>query len=136
MAEEAIKGLHCKSKLSNIYFSDENIQRIQKKIKKKIFELSKGKFRLDVDQDEKSIYIVMRAIYIENARHLQGQEIRQCKRLNDLVVDQIAPSMITEIKQYYGYLREINKPLTMMPRAINVNNAGRKLLPSVTTVWT
>ena len=43
--------------------------------------------------------------------------------------------MITEIKQFYGYLKEINEPLKPIDRPINVNNAGRKTLPSLTSVW-
>jgi len=135
MANDALKGIHCKSKLSNLFFSDKNIQRIQKMIKKKVFEDTKGKFRLDVDQEYKDVYIVMRAIFLEHARNLPSQEIRQCKRLNEKVINEIVPPMLTEIKQYYGYMREINKPLTPIPREINVNNAGRKTLPSISTLW-
>ena len=43
--------------------------------------------------------------------------------------------MITEIKQTYGYIKEINEPIKPIPRPMNVNNAGRKTLPSITTTY-
>lgn len=135
MAEDALKGIQCDSELSKIFFSDENFRRIQKKIKREIYLRTGGQFKLDVDQEPRDVYIVMRSVYLEYARFLPGEIVRQVKRLNLKVIDEVVPGMITELKQYYGYLKEINKPLTPIPRPMNVNNAGRRTLPSVTTVW-
>lgn len=135
IAKEAIKGVHCDSEISKLFFSGSNIKRLQKQIKKEVFKRTKGQFRLDIDQDEKDLIINMRGIYLQNARFLPGQTVRQVKRLNEKVVSEVVPPMITEIKQYYGYLREINKPLTPIPRPINVSSAGRRTLPSVTSIW-
>ena len=59
--------------------------------------------------------------------------VRQVKKLNKLVVNETVPSIITNIKSYYGYLDDINKPRELIRRPINVNNKGSKVLPSVTT---
>ncbi len=133
-APVALKGIQSESELSKMFFSDVNIKRVQKKIRKAIFQRTNGEFRLDVDQDAKKIFIVMRAVYLEHARFLPTEIVRQVKRLNQKVVDEIIPGMITEIRQEYGYLKEINKPLDPIMRPMNVNNAGRRTLPSVTTV--
>lgn len=135
VAAEALKGIQCSSKLSKLFFSSSNIKRIQKQIKKTIFEKTNGQFKLDVDQDERDVILSMRAVYLENARFLPGQVVRQVKRLNEKVISEITPGIITEIKQYYGYLKEINKPITPIPRPINVSGAGRKTLPSITSIW-
>ena len=73
----------------------------------------------------------MRAVFIEHSRFLPNKIIRQIKELNRLTVEYIVPDMITEIKQTYGYIKEINEPLKPLPRPMNVNNAGRKTLPSL-----
>lgn len=135
MAPYALKGIQTKSPLSRIYFSDRNIRRLQRLIRREVYIRTKGVYKLDVDQDISKLFIVMRAIYLEYARNLPGQTVRQVKRLNRKVVDEVLPGIITEIKQYYGYLKEINKPLTPIPRPMNVNNAGRRTLPSITTTW-
>lgn len=135
MSDNALKNVSTNSKLSQTYFSEKNIRHIQRLIKREIFKRTKGEFRLDVDQDLKDLFIAMRANYIENARFLPYGLQEQIDRLNKRLVDEITPGIITEIRQYYGYLKEINKPLTPIVRPVNVNNKGRKSLPSITTTW-
>jgi hypothetical protein len=133
MMSTALKGIQTNSELSKLFFSDKNFKRLQDKIKKEVFKRTHGQFRLDADQEQRDLFIVMRAVYFEHARFLPGQIVRQVKRLNMKVVDEVLPGMITELRQYYGYLKDINKPLTPIPRPLNVNNAGRRTLPSITT---
>lgn len=118
-----------------LFFSDENIARIQKKIKQQVYNDSKGQYKLDVDQNERDLFIVMRSIYLDNAKNLNKAIVRQVKMLNEIVVRTVMPDIMTNIKQYYGYLKDINTPLKPLMRPMNVNNAGRRTLPSMTTVW-
>jgi len=129
----ALKGIQSESELSKLFFSDVNIKRLQKLIRKEVYIRTNKQFRLDVDQEVRDLFIVMRAVYIEHGRFLPGQIVRQVKRLNKKTVDELFPGMITEIRQYYGYLKEINKPLDPIPLPVNVNNAGRRTLPSITS---
>lgn len=135
MADTALKGIQTQSELSKLFFSDENIRRIQKMIKMTVYNKSKGQFRLDADQDMQAVMIVMRAVYMEYGRFLPNHYVRQIKQLNQKVIDEIIPGILTEIRQEYGYLKEINKPISPIPRPINVNNAGRRALPSIATVF-
>ena len=134
-ARQATQGLFEKNEITKIFFSDENMKRIQKKIKEEVYKRTGGQYRLDEDQDDSDLMIVMRALYLDKCKNLPDQPIRQVKILNQYTVDYIVPDMITNIKQYFGYVNDINKPLTPMMRPMNVNNAGRKLLPSITTLW-
>lgn len=135
MATTALKGIQCDSELSKIFFSDVNTKRVQKKIRQEIVSRTSGQFKLDVDQEARDLYIVMRAVYLEHARFLPGEIVRQVKRLNDKVIDEVIPGIITNIRQYHGYLKDINGPIKPIPLPQNVNNAGRRTLPSVTTTW-
>ena len=135
MAPTALKGIQSDSELSKLFFSDENMKRVQRMIKDEVFRRTKGEFRLDIDQDQTDLFISMRAVYMEHARFLPGQIVRQVKRLNEKVVTESVPGIISSIKQDYGYLKEINKPLTPIPRPMNYNRAGRRQLPSVTTTY-
>lgn len=135
MAATALKGIQAESELSKLYFSDENIKRVQRMIKKEVYTRTNGEFRLDVDQDQQDLFLAMRAVYLEQGRFLPNGVIRQIKRLNEKVVSEVVPGILTEVRQYYGYLKEINKPLSPIDRPMNMSNAGRKTLPSVTTTW-
>lgn len=135
MAPVALKGIQSQSELSKLFFSDENFRRIQKGIKAEVFKRTKGTFRLDVDQEQRDLFLLMRATYMENARFLPGEIVRQVKRLNQKVITDSVPDIITGIRQEYGYLKEINKPLDPIARPMNVNNRGRKTLPCVCTTF-
>lgn len=121
--------------VGKIFFSKKNINRIQKLLKREIFNRTNGIFRLDTDQDESDLLIAMRAVYMEHARFVPNGTIRQVKKLNRDLIEYITPDMITQIKQAYSYVQEINRPLKPLTRPINVNNAGRRTLPSITTIW-
>ena len=123
------------SPVGKIFFSKDNIKRIQNMIKIEVFNRTKGKFILDDDQEDDDVVIVMMYIYQEEARHLPEHIIHQVKRLNQKVINYCIPDILTNIKQDYNYQKEINEPLKVLDRPINDNNKGRKLLPSITSIW-
>lgn len=125
----------CENRLGEMFFSKDNIKRIQKKIRDEIFKRTNGKYRMDTDQDEAKLVIFMRNVYYEHGRHLPDQLVRQTKQLNCKLINLIIPDMITEIKQHYGYLDDIHKPLQVIPRPMNVSNTGKTMLPSLTTTF-
>ena len=120
---------------NQLFFSDKNIERIQKKLKVEVFNRTKGKYILDADQDKTKLALIMRNIYLEYALNQPKNLVRQTKKLNKLTVDAVVPGIITNIKQYYGYIKDINQPLKPMNRPVNMNSAGRNSLPSFTTTW-
>ena len=122
------------TELSKMFFSNENIARVQKKIKVAVYNKTKGKYKLVEDQDETDLYLLMRSVYLENAKHLKSHLVRQVKILNETVIKESVPGIITNIKQYYSYIDDINKPIQPIDRPMNINSAGRKTLPSVTTI--
>lgn len=135
MADVALKGIQSNSDLSKLFFSDDNMKRLQRNIKREVFKRTNGQFKLDMDQDQNDLFVVMRAVYMEHGRFLPNRIVHQVKRLNEKVIDEVVPGILVNIKQYHGYLKEINKPLDPIARPVNANHAGRKLLPSITTTF-
>lgn len=129
MLKHTIEG----EQVSSLFFSQENIKRIQKLIKYEVYRQSNCNFKLDVDQDESDLLIVMRSVYLEYGKFLPDKIIHQVKKLNRLTVDTVLPDMLTGIKQGYSYLKEINEPLKPIPHPINVN-LGKVNLPSISSV--
>lgn len=135
VSTEALSNIQSNSELSKLFFSDENFKRIQKLLKAEVFRRTNKVFRVDVDQEQMDLFLVMRATYLEQARNLPGQTVRQVKRLNQKVVESSVPGMISAIKQEIGYNVEINKPLSPIDRELNVNNRGRRTLPGIYTTF-
>ena len=134
-SETALKGIQTRTELSDLFFSKENFKRIQNKIKIEIYKRTKGEFKLEVDQEESDLLVAMRSVFLEHARFLPNFIVRQVKRLNEQVIDNVVPEMLTSIKQNYFYLKEINKPIEPIARPQNINNKGRKMLPSTCTIF-
>jgi hypothetical protein len=134
MSRTILAGQAPDSKLAQLYFSKENIRRLQKKIKEEIFYRTKGKFKLEEDQSESDLLVCMRATFWQHGNYFEDKLVRQVKQLNVRTIEYIVPDIITAIKQYYSYIKEINEPLKPIPRALNVNN-GPVQLPSITTIW-
>ena len=123
------------SKVSKIFFIKENIKRLQKKIRREIYNKTNGKFRLDVDQDENDLQIVMNKINEEYGRNLPSNLIHQVKELNSKTIEYIIPDILTNIKQHYGYIKDISTPLQPIPRPMQVRTTNRQSLPSITSLW-
>lgn len=121
--------------LTKLYYSDENMKRIQKAIRREIYVQTNGRFKLETDQDPSELLIAMRAVYYDYARNLNFSVVKQCKIMNRKVIEYILPDIKTAIIQQYAYIEEINRPRYIIPNAINVNNAGRRTLSSMTTSW-
>lgn len=122
--------------LSEMFFGDENVKRLQKRIKREVYNRSNKKIKVLTDQDREDLIIPMRAVYFDNAKHLPTNIPHQVKILNELVINYIMPDLMTNVKQYFDYIRDINSPLKAHNVPLDVNHAGRKILPSYTTIWT
>jgi hypothetical protein len=125
----------CPSKVANEYFSIINIKRIQKLIKHYIYVISHKKFKLLEDQNVLDLLQVMIHIYNDYGKDLPTNIVRQVKTLNKYTIKYIIPDMISNLKQYYGYLHEINNPIKPIDLPLNVNNAGRLQLPGSAQIY-
>jgi hypothetical protein len=101
---EIIKSVHQeKTKLSDVYFSSENLNLLQNEIRKNIHNL----YGYKIDrQSEDDLLIIMRGFYTLYANpetHLVRQEII---KLNKAVIDKATKMIVTNIKMYKIYLRD------------------------------
>jgi len=132
----ALRGMQMDNdELSLMYFSTENVNRIQRHIKNEVYRQSRGKYNLDVDQDELDLLLIMRTVFLEHAKHLPTHIVRQVKELNKKTLVYLMPDVMTNIKQDIGYIKDITTPIKPLERPLNVNRGGRKTLPSFTTTW-
>jgi len=121
--------------VSIAFFSKKNIKIIQHIIKNEVTRRSEGKYRLESDQDIKDLLDIMQSIYFDHSKNNAHNIENEVNELNRILIRQIMPEIMSNIKQFYDFQRDINGPLRTIPRPINVNNAGRRTLPSFTTLW-
>lgn len=135
----ATKGILCEfdaDPVAELFFSNENMNRIQKMIRRDILVRSNGQFRLDVDQDESDLLIAMRAVFFSKygARFLPFKITHQVKELNKKVINYVCPDLYSNVLQDYGYIKEINSEIRPLLQPICTKVS--RTLPSLTTVYT
>ena len=131
MSQDSLNGVQQESILSKVFFHPENVNYIQKKIIMQLFYETDGKYLIE-KQDETDLQIIMRSIFLQHAKHLPNNIKEQITELDNIVVDEVIPDIISQIKAYNGYLKDAFGPREIMDRPQNVSNAGRKTLPSTT----
>jgi len=114
--------------VETLFFSDENIEIINKKLILSVWKKSKNQYKIGF-QDKDKLLIVMRYIYLEFSRNLPYDLAEQINDLNCMVVNEIVPNIITNFEQKIGYLRDIEKRQAPVP--LPQSTSKMKTLPTV-----
>ncbi len=120
-------GNQQKSKLSDLYYSQANIDYLQDEIVRQVFEKSDGKYKI-AKQNEDELIIVMKSIFLQNARNSDIDLQYQINVLNKLVLDYCVDNVYVNLLQYVKYIDDITKEQTIMDRPQNVDIKGSKTL--------
>lgn len=107
--------------LADEFFNKQNIKHLQNLIKKNVY--NKTGYLIE-DQNEKDLLVVMRSLWYQNLR----EQITDVGYMNYLVVDDVVPGIISNIKMKIAYNKEISQPRRFMDLPVNVNK--EKILPS------
>ena len=123
--------------LSILYFSDENIDLINKQLVLRIYKVTNKKYRIPF-QSKDNLLIVMRYVWIQYSKNLDFNIKEQIKKLNCIVVSEITPQIVTNVDQYYGYIRdvEIKEKSKFDPIALPISSSnGKKVYPSISETF-
>ena len=137
----AMRGLYEETLLSDLFFSNININNIQRLIKYEVYNISE----LFIDkQPENDLLDIMKSVYLQYKEHpkipMNEDEKNQLKeeykneidKLNRIVVDISVPIILSYIKQHLAYLRDIQTP--MFTERLNKATREERLLRSTTQV--
>ncbi len=113
--------------LNTAFFSKENVSIIQNNIRHSVWSKSNRQFVI-APQSETQIEIIMRSIYLQYSKNLPNNIKEQIEDLNDLVVNECVPNIMSNIKQYIGYKHDLNTGPVFMDHPQNVSSAGSKSL--------
>ncbi len=127
---QALYGIQNSSLLSRVFFSKANVQLVQDMIRYNVYIKSNKKYIIgpqsNIDQS-----IIMRSIYLQNARNLNYKITEQVKELNEMVMTSASPRVISEAEQYMGYLVRVSTLPVPIELPKNLSSAGTRQLRSV-----
>ena len=95
----------CSTPLNTLFFSDFNVERIQRGIQNKI----KQQTGRSIDRQNRSDLIaIMRTVFITNSVNPYGEACKQVDFMNDRVIKTAAQQVNTGLAQYIGYIKDIS----------------------------
>ena len=120
-------GNQQRTKLSDMYYSQTNIDFLQNEIINQVYKKTSGKYRI-VKQSEDELVIVMKSIFLQYARNSDVDVQLQIKTLNKYVLDYCVDNVYVNLLQYVKYIDDITKEQVVIDRPQNVDVKGNKTL--------
>ena len=142
------KNLYGETLLTFLFFSERNIQNIQNIVRMLVY---KEMNQVIDNQSTNELLVIMRSIFLEYSAHpplidastpesqkqkLFGMYTREVSRLNEIVINEIVPKIVSQLQQYLDYLRDASTQPYQMETPKNVSIAGERQYRSVTQVLT
>jgi hypothetical protein len=136
----AYSSIQERNVINDLYFSTNNIQQVQNMIR---YTVHKHANYIIGNQSEAELLIVMRAIYLQYAANpIITETIKQKKliyeeieRLNNIVVNDIVPSIVSNTQQYLNYLEDISKISMPHARGKNESVKGTKQFRDISDIF-
>ena len=122
---DIISNIVVPNTLSRAFFSNDNVECIQRQIITDVYNQSQKQIS---KQSYQELQIIMKSIYLQYSRNLSYDIKEQIKTLNKYVIDECVSIIIPNVIQYNKYITEITGPLPIPPRSINVSSKGEKSL--------
>jgi hypothetical protein len=99
------EGLWDETKLSEVFFSNHNIQILQNGIRAGVFKRSNGQYTIGA-QDCDSLKIIMRSVFLQNASNKPFNIKEQVEQLNVIVLNYCIQQVYSEAQGYMKYLED------------------------------
>jgi hypothetical protein len=141
-----LRNLYGTTLMTYLFFSKKNIESIQNLIKMLVYRYMN--YVVD-DQSPTDLIIVMRSMFLqycnnpleilpdmspEQKKKSLADHTAEVARLNQMVVSEVVPLVVSQLQAYLDYLRDANQPLQALPPPINDSIKGQRQYKSVTSV--
>jgi len=112
--------------LNSLFFSQENVNVIQKTLRHKF----KGESGLSIDrQDDRDLFALMRAVFIMYEQNPYGDAVEQVKNINEVVVNKALEQIRTNVSQFMTYVRDMDQPIMPLATPENTSVYGTRISP-------
>ena len=125
-ATDAIRGNLMATPLNSAFFSPENLQIIQNRIRFQVWEKTK---QIIDPQSSDDLLILMRSMYYQYGKNRPDQIKEQIEELNKIVADWAVPKILAEIDMYLYYRKDVSTLPVPLELPMLLNTAGTRSLP-------
>ena len=127
---DMLRGNWEKSPVSEGFFSAGNMEIIQNRIRKAVFDRSQPKGYVIDKQSVDELKIIMRAIYLQYARNIPNDIAGQVDDLNSKVIDWSVPHILSAVDHYNFYINDISHLPIPLAQPQHLSRAGTRSLPA------
>ena len=124
--QNVLAGNFERSRLSDTYFSRQNIQAIQLGIRKGVYDRSQQRISVD-DQPEDQIVTVMRSMYLQYSKNLDSNIQQQVNDLNRQVLNFCINNVFNEAVAYLKYKEDASTMHIPITHPIYSNKTNKVL---------
>ena len=122
----ATGGLWSDTPLSQVFFSQQNIQIIQNGIRAGVFERSNGQYVIG-DQDCDSIKIIMRSVFLQYSANQPNNITQQIEELNKIVLNYCIQQVYSEAQGYMKYVDDASTLVVPIAHPVQASTTDRQL---------
>ena len=121
-----LTGTFEKTRLSDVYFSQNNIQIIQNALRKGVYDRSNQKILID-EQPRDQLVCIMRSIFYQQSKNLDTNIPQQIEDLNKYVIDFCVNQLFNEAVAYLKYKEDSSKMHIPMTAPLYSNKTNKTL---------
>ena len=124
-ADDAIRGNVVPNDLNQTFFSPANVQIVQNKLRREVYERSHGDFLIS-NQSAEELLTVMRAMYLQYGKNQPTNIREQVEELNKVVADWAVPKIVAECSMHKTYLHDIQNLPVPLAQPVHLTQKGTK----------
>lgn len=121
-----LTGTFERTRLSDAYFSQNNIQIIQNALRKGVYDRSNQKILVD-QQPQDQIVSVMRSMFYQHSKNLDNNISQQIQELNNYVINFCVNQVFNEAVAYLKYKEDSSKMHVPMSAPLYSNKTDKTL---------
>lgn len=121
-----LTGTFERTRLSDAYFSQDNIQIIQNGLRKGVYDRSNQKILVD-QQPQDQVVSVMRSMFYQYSKNLENNIPKQIQDLNKYVIDFCVNQVFNEAVAYLKYKEDSSKMHVPMSAPLYSNKTDKTL---------
>lgn len=130
---EATLGQLAESQLSQVFFSEQNVDALQQGIRYRVYVETGGKFVIGRQSDQE-LRIIMRSVYYQYARNDGSDVVAQARELNAKVLDWAVPDVLSNLVQHQVYRKDASTLPMPLEHAQMMSTKGTKVLEQVSFI--
>jgi len=123
--QQLVGTIHKATPLNTVFFSQDNIEKLQKDIHDQVFAMSGGKYRIDRQSDD-DLKLIMRSYYLMFSENNPMRIAQELADLNGRVVGYAAAKIYSEVDFHKFYLQDLEEFAPAIANPTNVSVYGTR----------